>query len=258
MFLQKIKVKLNMWKKFGKNLFVKPSVIFYYHRVAEVKEDPHLLSVSPENFERQILYLKNNFNIIKLGELVQGLKDDTLASGSVVITFDDGYADNFFYALPVLEKLHVPATIFITAGMIGSNKPFYWDIQTSEGDRGRAMTEEELISLAKSPMIEIGAHTMSHPRLAELAIDKQRYEIEESKKTLENILARPVIYFSYPFGGGGDFNAETMKIAEQAGFKAACATTRGTVQKNSPLFALPRRIVRNWNTGDFKKYIKNL
>jgi peptidoglycan/xylan/chitin deacetylase (PgdA/CDA1 family) len=241
-----------------RNSFFRPTVIFFYHRVEKVNDDPHLLSVDPKNFEKQLLYLQDNFKIIRLMELVKNLKDGKLIRGSAVITFDDGYVDNLTNALPILEKLKIPATVFVTAGKIGSSGPFYWDEKTNKKDQGRAMTMAELKEFAKNPLIEIGAHTMTHPNLATLTVEKQRYEIAESKKILENIIGTSITSFSYPFGGRGDFNDETMKMAEQAGFNVACATIIGNVKNSSSLFAVPRRIVRNWDISTFRNYIKSL
>ncbi len=256
--IYKIITNLYRLKNRLRNFFLKPTVVLFYHRVAKVNDDPHLLSVSPENFEKQLTYLRNNFKILRLKELVHDLQSKRLTRGSIVITFDDGYVDNFVNALPILEKLQIPVTVFITAGKIGSSEPFYWDKNTDKRDQGRAMTIEELKNIVKSPLVEIGAHTMTHPHLATLATEKQRYEIEESKKILENILGTPITSFSYPFGGREDFNDETMKIVKQAGFNVACATIMGNVKNNSPLFAMPRRIVRNWDISTFKNYIKSL
>lgn len=240
------------------NCFFKPTVIFFYHRVAKVVCDPHKLSVSPENFENQLLYLRDNFKIIRLSELVQILKNKKIIHGLAVITFDDGYVDNFTNALPILEKLQIPATIFVTAGKVGSNEPFYWDEKTDKKDQGRALTENELRELAKNSLIEIGAHTMTHPHLATLPPEKQKYEIEGSKKMLENILGKPVTSFAYPFGGREEFTQDTIRILESAGFQIACTTIKGKIRNTSLLLTIPRRIIRNWDIPNFKKYIKNL
>jgi peptidoglycan/xylan/chitin deacetylase (PgdA/CDA1 family) len=80
-----------------------------------------MLAVSPLNFRRQIEYLKQHFQIVRFEEEWAELKKP-----AVVLTFDDGYSDNFFEALPVLEKLGVPATFFVSTGRIGSGREFWW------------------------------------------------------------------------------------------------------------------------------------
>src|SRR3989344_6199457 len=136
MIFYKIKNKLSKYKKRLKNWFLKPSFILFYHRIAEVSDDPHLLSVSPKRFEDQLKYLQNNFKIISLKEFAQNFKNEKIIRNSIVITFDDGYVDNLINALPILKKLQIPATVFVTAGKINSNEPFYWDENTDKRDQG--------------------------------------------------------------------------------------------------------------------------
>jgi peptidoglycan/xylan/chitin deacetylase (PgdA/CDA1 family) len=98
-----------------------------YHRVASVRRDPWGLSVSPEHFERQISYLKKYHRPLSMTELIQRLRDKTLPSNAVAITFDDGYRDNLINAEPVLSKLKVPATVFVATDFVDRNSPFWWD-----------------------------------------------------------------------------------------------------------------------------------
>ena len=258
MILNKIRTKISLLRNRTRNRFKKPSIIFYYHRIAEVKDDPCLLSVSLENFEKQLLYLKENYKIVSLRKLVAGLRMGKVDPGLVVITFDDGYADNYTNALPIIEKLKVPATFFVVAGKIGATQPFYWDKKTDMKDQGRAITRDELINMVKSPFVEIGAHTMTHPRLSELTKKEQQYEVEECRRQLGYICKKPVTFFSYPFGRLSDFTCETIDLVKAAGYEAACSTVEKTISKRASLYILPRRIVRNWNIAEFTNYIKNL
>ncbi len=94
----------------------------YYHRVNNLKTDYNLLCVSPIKFRQQMLYLKRNYQIVRFEE-----NWNLLDSDAVAITFDDGYIDNLEYALPILEELEVPATIFISTGTMNQNKELWWD-----------------------------------------------------------------------------------------------------------------------------------
>ncbi len=106
--------------------------ILVYHRVLntlppEGEWEPNLtLSVSESAFESQIKYLSENFSCVSLEDAVQKLKTGTLGPRCVVVTFDDGYHDNLATALPILEKYHVPATIFIATGFIDSPPTPWW------------------------------------------------------------------------------------------------------------------------------------
>lgn len=236
--------------------FIPTAIILIYHRVADVKNDPHLLSVSPDNFYKQLKYLQQNFQIIKLSELIEDLRTKQLKNKSIVITFDDGYADNLHNALPILEKLEIPATIFVVAGKINSPGPFYWDKDMPKQDRGQVMTSKELIKLSSSQFIEIGAHTMSHPNLSRIPEKQQNIEIIKSKKILEKIIKKPVVGFSYPFGGKRDFGEKTVDLVKNAGYEYACANIQDSTTRKSDLFLLPRRLIRNWDLAKFKQHFK--
>ena len=101
--------------------------ILLYHRVFEEIQDPHLLCVSPDNFSAHLAYLSRNFQVISLDDLAVRLKERRIPKRGVVITLDDGYADNLYNAKPLLMHYEVPATVFLTTGQIGSNREFWWD-----------------------------------------------------------------------------------------------------------------------------------
>ena len=103
------------------NIIDPPLIILIYHRVADLPSDPEMLAVSLENFRRQMEFLKRNFRILRFEEEWSDLKEP-----AVVITFDDGYADNFLEALPILEEARVPATFFVSTGHIGTDREFWW------------------------------------------------------------------------------------------------------------------------------------
>ena len=110
-----------------KNRLSTGPVILLYHRVANLDNDPQLLAVTPEHFYEHMEYLKQNHDIVGLNELKSSISSRKLPKNSIAITFDDGYADNFLNAKPVLEKLQIPATIFVVTGQVGSTREFYWD-----------------------------------------------------------------------------------------------------------------------------------
>lgn len=110
-----------------KNKLFPGTIILLYHRVINLKTDPQLLAVSPEHFYEHMNYLKDNYNIISLDALKRAMDFGKIPKKSIVITFDDGYADNYLNAKPVLEKLQIPSTIFVTTDHIGSMREFWWD-----------------------------------------------------------------------------------------------------------------------------------
>lgn len=239
--------------RFKKSIFGAATIIIY-HRVAELENDPLMLSVSPTNFRKQLVYLKNKYQIIHLSELVEKMQKRKSLRNCLVITFDDGYLDNYQNALPILKELEIPATIFVVSGKVDSNEPFFWDKNMTEADAGVPLEKSVLEKLSQSPFIEIGAHTVNHPRLSELSEDNQRKEILESKEQLEIFLNKPIKTFAYPFGSKTDFNIQTERLAKEAGFVCACANQPGYVYLDSDLYKLPRTLVRDYSLEDFKLY----
>lgn len=104
------------------NLIDPPVVVLLYHRVAVLADDPDMLAVTPARFREQLIWLKSRFPVIRFET-----EWSVIDKPAVVITFDDGYADNFHAALPILSDLDIPATFFVTAGQIDCGEEFWWD-----------------------------------------------------------------------------------------------------------------------------------
>lgn len=102
---------------------MKKVLCLLYHRVKDTEDDVYRISVKPDVFERQMQFLKENYQIIRFEEDWESCDGEN----AVVITFDDGYWDNYEIAFPILERLQIPATFFISAGHIGTGEEFWWD-----------------------------------------------------------------------------------------------------------------------------------
>jgi peptidoglycan/xylan/chitin deacetylase (PgdA/CDA1 family) len=204
--------------------------ILMYHHVDERWQE-WKLSVSPASFARQMEFLKaHRYRVLSLGEYVDLLRSGRpIPKKSVVITFDDGYDNNFTEAFPVLKKMEFPATIFIQVDGVGRKGYMTWDDITILLENG----------------IEIGSHTMHHGFLPDLSDADMRKEIYESKAVLENQLQRPITLFSYP---GGGFNAEARQHVIDAGYLGAAATHPGPDHPDRDPFALKR--IRISRTSD--------
>lgn len=336
-----IQLPVTLWK----NLHTK-ALILLYHRVANLDTDPQLLSITSEHFSEHLEFLSGHYNVISLSELHHALENGQIPDKSVIITFDDGYADNLLNAKPLLEKYNIPATFFVTSGSVGSKKEFWWDdlerillipdhlpdhldltingkvwnwnlsnekgnatgfehgiqgkkwnvlmnsdpgpryglyrdlhrllkplpsdqqdaiLTTLAGWSGlpktgrithRPLTLEELKHLDQGDLVEIGAHTVTHPMLSMQPYEIQKEEIFKGKQSLEQILNHSVQSFSYPFGGRGDFNNNTMNAVKAAGFQIACANYGSTLIKSADAYRLPRVLIRDWDIGIFSSKIK--
>lgn len=96
--------------------------VLLYHRVIKLKKDIWRLGIPPLGFEKQMRYLKQNYDIVRFEDI-----DLSISGRQIAITFDDGYADNYLYALPILDRLQIPATIFVSTCNLDSMKEFWWD-----------------------------------------------------------------------------------------------------------------------------------
>jgi peptidoglycan/xylan/chitin deacetylase (PgdA/CDA1 family) len=114
----------------------------------------------------------------------------------------------------------------------------------------RSLLAEELSSLVQGELVEIGAHTVTHPFLSAQSKALQQEEIQRSKVDLEEMINRPVRTFSYPFG---DRTTQTVELARTAGFDCACSTFKDIVWHKSNQFDLPRVAIENWNREEFAK-----
>ena len=118
-----------------------------------------------------------------------------------------------------------------------------------DADPGRPLSPEQTLELARGGLVEIGAHAMTHARLARLTSEEQRREIADSRRHLQDLIGSSVTSFAYPFGGSSDFSGETAAIVRAEGFLAACAARAGQVHPAADLWRLPRFHVEDFD-GD--------
>lgn len=129
-------------------------------------------------------------------------------------------------------------------------------IERTAPSNSRPMNSAELIHLAQDGLIELGAHTVTHPVLASLPSDDQRAEIVSSRVSLEAITRRPVLAFAYPYGQAEHFSAETVHIVQAEGFRVACTARQGLVEPGSDPLQLHRCEIQNWDVAAFKKHLE--
>lgn len=123
-------------------------------------------------------------------------------------------------------------------------------------DDCRVLTRQELIELARSEVIDIGAHTVTHPLLAALPVKEQLWEIQEAKAELERILCAPVSAFAYPFGSRGSYTEETVSIVRRAGFAVGCTTLISQILPGADHHQLPRLSVGNWSGSELARQLQ--
>ena len=201
--------------------------ILMYHRFGY---DNSSLFVTPENFAKQMAYLKNKgYEIISLNELVKGIiSQKKFKHNTVVITIDDGYKDNYLYAYPIIKEYDFTATIFIIANFIDNKEDF--------------LTWNEIKRMSANK-IYFGAHTKNNIYLP--SVEKIEVLLDETsgcKELIESKIGMPIHYFCYPTGG---FTEKIKAILKEAGYKGACTTNRGFSELNKDVYELKRIKVTN-------------
>jgi peptidoglycan/xylan/chitin deacetylase (PgdA/CDA1 family) len=201
--------------------------ILYYHYI-RINPNPRDrvgfgLSTPPAAFHAQMQYLADHgFHVVSLQQAVIAIQNHSgLPARSIVLTFDDGYADFFSNAVPILQSYGFTATSFVITGRMG------W---------GGYMTPSQIVA-ADSMGFTIGAHTVDHVALAAQLPARASWEIKQSKVTLETLLGHPVRDFAYPYGS---FNLYDMAQAKSLGFETAVSTLSGTWHSAGQLFELSR------------------
>jgi peptidoglycan/xylan/chitin deacetylase (PgdA/CDA1 family)/GT2 family glycosyltransferase len=213
------------------------TTILIYHAIARPGERAGRYRISARRFRRQLVWLKlRGYRVIDLDELVRLRREFRLPPAkSVVITFDDGFADNLELALPLLERHGFPCTLFL-ASAAGTRCAWSGDGQLA----GRELLGPEQAGafLANG---SVGAHTRTHVDLLSIGLEQARAEIAGSKQELEAALGVPVTLFAYPYGS---YDERIRRLVREAGFEAACTITPGPNWPATDPFELRRVEVR--------------
>lgn len=200
----------------SKTLF--PRVLMY-HSISR-QGDYDALCASPERFEAQMLHLKRHkLRGVTMRELCRAMNTGD-ARGLVGLTFDDGYEDFLSTALPTLETLGFSATLFVVAGMLGEENT--WEHQGGPRIRLRLLDADGVREISERGM-EVGSHTVTHPRLSGLDTEMLAREVGDSRQMLGEIVGAPVEGFSYPYG---DLDGSAVRAARSAGYDYAVATKK--------------------------------
>jgi hypothetical protein len=210
--------------------------IVTFHRIRDDMPEDGLTCASAK-FEKFCEFFRTQFRVIPLSEQVAGCTTNRNMGGTLSITFDDGYRDNFQVAAPILRKLDLPATFFVITGFIGTRTIAPW-----ERDLVRQpdwMTWDQIRSLA-SQGFEIGCHTDTHIDMGTADARTVRAELEASQRKLQEQLGRPARLFAYPFGGRDNINAQSVELVREAGFVCCVSCFGGANAATANPFSLNR------------------
>lgn len=195
-------------------------VVLMYHSISKNKGPT---TVDPENFEKQLKYLKNNhYQFITLEELL----GQRVGSKRVLITFDDGYKDLLTVVLPILKKINIPATAFIHTSRFSANL----------GNNFPLLNWEEIRELSQNGMA-IGNHSHTHLDLKKFSPGELASEIKNSEEIFKKELGSITKVFAYP---GGKYNALVVQFLRQHNYEMAFTIDEGVVLKNDDRFKLKR------------------
>lgn len=254
--------------------------IVFYHEVGNTAEgDSVEFSVNARNFENQIKWLKNHYNVVSINTLVKHINGRlNLRGNPAAVAFDGGYKGNYQYAFPILKKYQVPATIYVTTNSVDGNIPWERELlylfsltkknqfnlflsnreyhfemkifpqkrsikklieehmkRLNEDEQQELLMEisyklevdisglahqlflswDQILEMNRNPLIDIGSHTLTHPRLTEVPLVEAKREIFESKSHIENKLGEKITSFCYP---DGYFSKEIIHLVKNAGY----------------------------------------
>lgn len=210
--------------------------ILMYHYIDDKSPTPRSaeLHVRPEILDQQIKeLLSKGYTFVTLDQAYDMfIKNGKTPPKTLVLTFDDGYRSFYTDAYPILKKYKVPASFYIISNDIGHAGNVTWDM---------------LKELSRDPLIEIGAHTMSHRNLKKMSDDEQRHELGQNKKDLEEKLGIKVTTIVYPYG---EYNTSTKRIAKELGFKGGAAVYNGRRPSTNDYFNWRRVLIQNKDVGD--------
>ena len=230
-----------------------PIGILVFHRVANDRANAWTTSIPA--FTKAIRWLKDHVDLISLEESQRRIRSGMNDRVSACITFNDGYADNFRNAIPLLIEAGIACTYFVSVGPVVDGVPFEHDVVN--GNRLAPNTIDQLRSLADT-CVEIGAHTRTHPNLGQIS-NRERLidEVVRARDDLARILDRRIRYFAFPFGRPANMTVETVQLARDAGYKAVCSAYGGYNLPGGDHFHLKRRCldgsllrIKNWVTVD--------
>ena len=209
------------------------AIVLAYHDITELSTTTYQVSTSL--FRSQLRWAQQaGVNFVPLSEVVDRLINGCSVDGLGAVAFDDGLVGVRRRALPVLQELAIPATVFVVAGRIG---------QATEWWPGadRMMNETELGDLVACG-VDVGSHSLIHASLPTLSLPRLVEEVRDSRSRLEDLMQRPVDLFAYPFG---DVDLRVRATVETAGYRGGFTFLNGRVVNGLDRLLLPRLNMRS-------------
>jgi len=211
-------------------------VLMYHHIDGHFSPGAHGpvlrdLTVSPKNFKQQMDYLiSRGYTLISLREIEDAVRArKPLPVKAAAVTLDDGYQDSYDFALPILRRHRIPATVFIITATVGTRGHLTW---------------KQIAEMRRSG-IEFGSHTIHHYDLRQLGSTQLKSELLGSRIRIESRLSVPVTSFAYP---AGEYNRQVIEQISAAGYLAGWRKDGGAVRPDDDPRLLPRVRVHGADT----------
>lgn len=215
--------------------------VLNYHQINDV--DDNALTVKVKDFEDQMRYLyENGYTAITPKEMTEAFKNNaSLPEKPIIITFDDGYKDNYENAYPILKKYNLKATIFVITDYV-SLYPNY-------------ITWDEAKEMQKSGVINLESHTMDHLNLLKIDKNEALFQLSNSKYWLEAHLKKPVEFVAYP---EGDYNEEIKSMLKDLKYEGAFTVNYGLVSNQSDAYEMSRVAIFGHSMNNFPRFKQKL
>lgn len=200
-------------------------VVLMYHSISA---DNRFFSVKPDSFFQQMEYLyKARYKVISLEQAKLNIVNKQLEPKTVVITFDDGYLDNYQNAWPILSKFNFPATIFVNTALLEKNND------------NELMDVETIKKLYQTGLISFGSHGCNHLKLTKLNNQEIEKEFRDSKMFLDEKLSIKTSAVAYPYG---NYNQTVQRIADKY-YSIICTVNKGKICNQTKLTEIPRNSI---------------
>jgi peptidoglycan/xylan/chitin deacetylase (PgdA/CDA1 family) len=217
-------------------------IIIAFHRVNDwMAEDA--ITCNSAKFESFCRFFQSHFKVVPLSAQIAGCRERRNMGGTLSITLDDGYRDNAEVAAPILRKLGLPATFFVTTGFIGTDYVPQWDQHLT---RQPGWMDWEQVRALRDQSFDIGCHTETHIDLGAAEPDLIRKELTRCRAKVEDELGTSATLFAYPFGGRHNISAASLELVRGAGFECCVSCCGGVNAPVADPFGLNRISVSPW------------
>ena len=230
-----------------------PVAVLFYHRVDD--EDVNPWTISEAGFKQQIDWYQDNFDLVDLEECQRRIESGFNDRPTLSITFDDGYADNCAFALPMLIEREIPVTYFVTTHHPQQGEPFPHDLEL---DRPLSPNSIEGLAALSKAGVEIGGHTRTHVDLGKMPNSPELIdEVLVATREMERMIDQKIRYFAFPYGQHANLNPAVFRLLKEHGFQGVCSAYGGFNHIGDDAFHLQRlhgdpcfARMRNWLTFD--------